>query len=85
MLQHSIFIETPDQVVSTVTDHESGESRDVYIMRSLESSMNRGAHLGVLYMIYLLMHQDTLGHILHMLHTIICFSHLIYTHAYLCM
>ena len=61
MLRHSIFIETPDQVVSTVTDHESGESRDVYIMRSLASSANHGAHLGVLYMMYLLMHQDTLG------------------------
>ena len=61
MLRRSIFIETPDQVVSTVTDHESGESRDMYIMESLVSSTNRGEHLQVLYMMYLLMHQDTLG------------------------
>ena len=50
------FHRNPDQVVNTVTDHESGESKDVSIMGSLVSSTNRGAYLGVLYVMYLIMH-----------------------------
>ena len=62
----------------------SGESRDVYIMGSLVSSTNHEAHIEVLCMMGLLMHQDTLGHILHLFHDIRCLSHLLYAREYLC-
>ena len=62
----------------------SGESRDVYNVGSLVSSTNHEAHIEVLCMMGLLMHQDTLGHILHLFHDIRCLSHLQYACEYLC-
>ena len=62
----------------------SGESRDIYNVGSLVSSTNHEVHIEVLCMMGLLMHQDTLGHILHLFHDIRCLSHLLYAREYLC-